>query len=98
MEQRPARSGHQQSAVQDLHSGNNSPVRLLEYIEALETALGRKAIRELLPLQTGDMPDTYADVSDMVRSLGFRPAATPLKQGVENFVRWYRARYENEPD
>jgi len=76
--------------------GNNSPVRLSEYIEALETALDRKATRELLPLQTGDVPDTYADVSDMVRSLGFRPAATPLKQGVENFVRWYRKRYENE--
>ena len=78
--------------------GNNSPVRPSEYIEALETAPGRKATQELLPLQTGDVPDTYADASDMVSSLGFTPAATPLRQGVENFVRWYRARYENESD
>jgi UDP-glucuronate 4-epimerase len=75
--------------------GNNSPVKLAEYIEALEAALGRKATQELLPLQDGDVPDSFADVSEMVRTLGFRPA-TPVKVGIENFVRWYRNRYENE--
>ncbi|MFX8335494.1 capsular biosynthesis protein CpsI, partial [Acinetobacter baumannii] len=50
--------------------GNNNPVKLTEYIEALEESLGRKAIRNLLPLQAGDVPDTFADVSDLVNDLG----------------------------
>ena len=69
---------------------------VLPFVQHTEP-LGRKAIQELLPLQSGDVPDAFADVSDVVRLLGFRPAATPLKVGVENFIRWYRARYQNEP-
>jgi len=68
--------------------GNNSPVKLTEYIEALEEALGKKAERNLLPLQAGDVPDTFADVSDLERELGYKPATT-VKQGVANFVKWY---------
>jgi UDP-glucuronate 4-epimerase len=68
--------------------GNNSPVKLTEYIEALEDALGKKAIRNLLPLQPGDVPDTFADVSDLERELGYKPATT-VKQGVAAFVKWY---------
>ncbi|MEX6505031.1 NAD-dependent epimerase [Jiella sp. M17.18] len=72
--------------------GNNSPVRLLDYVEALEEALGRKAQRELLPLQAGDVPDTFADVGELERAVGYRPA-TPVKDGVAAFVEWYRSYY-----
>ncbi len=72
--------------------GNNAPVRLSEYIEAIEDALGRKAIRELLPLQPGDVPDTFADVSELERSVGYRPA-TSVREGVGRFVEWYRGYY-----
>lgn len=68
--------------------GNNSPVKLTEYIEALEEALGKKAIRNLLPLQAGDVPDTFADVSDLERELGYKPATT-VREGVAAFVKWY---------
>ncbi len=70
--------------------GNNNPVKLTEYIEALEEALGKQAIRNLLPLQAGDVPDTFADVSDLERELGYKPATT-VKQGVAAFVEWYLA-------
>lgn len=73
--------------------GNNSPVKLTEYIEALEQALGKQATRNLLPLQAGDVPDTFADVSDLERDLGYKPA-TSVKQGVANFVAWYLAYME----
>ncbi len=72
--------------------GNNSPVKLNEYIEAVEEAVGKKAIKELLPLQPGDVPDTYADVSELVAAVGYKPA-TPVREGVRNFVNWYRSYY-----
>jgi UDP-glucuronate 4-epimerase len=68
--------------------GNQQPVELLRYIEVLEQCLGRKSKMDLLPLQAGDMPDTEADVSDLVADVGYQPA-TMLEQGVERFVRWY---------
>ena len=68
--------------------GNNQPVELGRYIECIERALGRKAQKNLLPLQPGDVPDTYADIDDLVRDVGYRPA-TPVEVGVERFVRWY---------
>ncbi len=73
--------------------GNNTPVKLLDYVEALEEALGRKAERELLPLQPGDVPDTFADVSELERAVGYRPA-TPVREGVQAFVDWYRRYYD----
>ncbi|MGU3383603.1 NAD-dependent epimerase [Methylobacterium sp. D53M] len=69
--------------------GNNEPVALLEMIALLEDALGRKAEKILLPMQPGDVPATYADIDDLVRDAGFRPA-TPLKTGIGRFVDWYR--------
>lgn len=69
--------------------GNNNPVELLEYIGAIEKALGRKAELELLPLQPGDVPDTCADVADLVEQHHYKPA-TPVEQGVFNFIAWYR--------
>lgn len=72
--------------------GNNAPVRLGDYIEAIETATGRAAIREMLPLQPGDVPDTYADVSALESAVGYRPA-TQVVDGVARFVAWYREYY-----
>jgi UDP-glucuronate 4-epimerase len=69
--------------------GNNSPVELMDYIAALEKALGRKAEMDLLPLQPGDVPDTYADVSDLVEKFDYKPS-THIEHGVANFVAWYR--------
>lgn len=69
--------------------GNNSPVELMDYIAALEKALGRKAEMELLPLQPGDVPDTFADVQDLVDQFGYKPA-TPIEKGISHFVAWYR--------
>ena len=68
--------------------GNNKPVELMRYIECIERALGRKAQKNLLPLQPGDVPDTFADIEDLERDVGYRPA-TPVEVGVERFVRWY---------
>ena len=72
--------------------GNNSPVELLDYIKAIEGALGIKADMELLPLQPGDVPDTYADVADLVRDFDYKPTTT-IKQGVAKFVEWYKNYY-----
>ncbi|GLK69721.1 NAD-dependent epimerase [Hansschlegelia plantiphila] len=72
--------------------GNSSPVMLTEYIEAIEQAVGKTAIRELLPLQPGDVPDTYADVTALVDAVGYKPA-TPVREGVARFVEWYRGYY-----
>ncbi|MBK1717613.1 NAD-dependent epimerase [Thiocystis violacea] len=72
--------------------GNNKPVELMEYIAVLEQCLGRKAEMEMLPLQPGDVPDTFADVADLVRDAGYQPA-TPVAEGVARFVDWYREFY-----
>jgi UDP-glucuronate 4-epimerase len=73
--------------------GNNSPVELLRYIEVLEDCLGVKAEKNMLPLQAGDVPDTFADVEDLVRDVGYRPA-TSVETGVRRFVDWYREYYK----
>lgn len=72
--------------------GNNEPVELMDYIAVLERSLGLKAQLNLCPLQPGDVPDTYADVSDLVHDTGYRPS-TPVDQGVARFVAWYREFY-----
>jgi UDP-glucuronate 4-epimerase len=72
--------------------GNQRPVELTEYIDVLEQCLGKKAEMNLLPLQPGDVPDTYADVGDLVADTGYRPA-TPVAEGVARFVAWYREFY-----
>ena len=69
--------------------GNNQPVELMHYIEVLEDCLGMKAEMNLLPLQPGDVPDTYADVQDLVRDVGYKPDMS-VEQGVANFVTWYK--------
>jgi UDP-glucuronate 4-epimerase len=72
--------------------GNNHPVELVKFIEVLEDCLGKKAERNLLPMQPGDVPATFADVDDLLRDVGFRPS-TPLEAGVRKFVDWYRTYY-----
>ena len=73
--------------------GSNNPVALLRYIEVLEETLGVNAVKNLLPLQPGDVPDTFADVTDLVRDVGYKPA-TPIEVGIRNFVAWYKAYYD----
>jgi len=73
--------------------GNNQPVELMHYIATLEQCLGKTAHKELLPLQPGDVPDTYADVSDLVNELGYRPS-TSVEDGISRFVDWYRGYYK----
>jgi UDP-glucuronate 4-epimerase len=68
--------------------GNNNPVELMKFIEVLEDCLGRKAEKNLLPLQPGDVPETYADVDDLVNDVGFKPS-TPIEEGIKKFVEWY---------
>ena len=72
--------------------GNNQPVELMHYIEVLEACLGKKAEKNMLPLQLGDVPATYADVADLVRDVGYKPDM-PVEQGIANFVDWYRDYY-----
>lgn len=72
--------------------GNNHPVQLNEFIEAIEQALGKKAERTLLPMQDGDVPSTYADVSDLERDFGFKPK-TSVQDGINAFIQWYREYY-----
>jgi UDP-glucuronate 4-epimerase len=72
--------------------GNQTPIALLRYIEVLEQCLGRKAQKNLLPMQLGDVPDTWADVEALVRDVGYRPC-TDLETGVKQFVEWYLAYY-----
>ena len=69
--------------------GNNQPIELMDYIGALEKALDKKAKMNLLPLQPGDIPDTYADVDDLVKQFDYKPA-TRVEKGVAHFVDWYR--------
>jgi UDP-glucuronate 4-epimerase len=68
--------------------GNNSPVDVPEVVKILEAAIGKKAIRELLPMQPGDVPATFADVDDLMRDVGFKPS-TPIADGIAQFVAWY---------
>ncbi len=73
--------------------GNNQPVALLEFIQALEEALGKEAVKEFLPLQPGDVPATYADVADLMAAVGFKPQ-TPIRVGIQKFVDWYLDYYQ----
>ena len=73
--------------------GNNAPVALMEFVEAIEKALGKEAKKEYLPMQPGDVPATYADVNDLITDTGFKPS-TPIEEGINNFVQWYKRYYQ----
>ncbi len=72
--------------------GNNAPVKLMRLIEVIEDATGKKAIKNFMPMQPGDVPATYADIEDLARDVGFAPR-TPIEVGVKRFVDWYRGYY-----
>ena len=72
--------------------GNNSPVKLMQYVEAIENEVGKKAELNLLPLQPGDVPDSFADASQLINAVGYRPDTT-IEVGVANFVKWYQDYY-----
>lgn len=72
--------------------GNNDPVELLRFIEIIEDCVGKKAVKNFLPMQPGDVPATYADVEDLMRDAGFKPS-TPLEEGLRKFVEWYNLYY-----
>lgn len=74
--------------------GNNNPVELMDYIGAIESALGMTAEKNMLPLQPGDVPMTFADVDDLVADVGFKPS-TSITKGINSFVEWYRGYYEH---
>lgn len=69
--------------------GNNNPVELIRFIEIIEDCMGKKAVKNFLPMQPGDVPATYADVGDLMRDVGFKPS-TPLEEGLKKFVEWYK--------
>jgi UDP-glucuronate 4-epimerase len=69
--------------------GNNRPTELMDFISVLEDAIGKKAERDLLPLQPGDVLETSADVDDLMRDVGFKPSTT-IEEGLPKFVEWYR--------
>lgn len=73
--------------------GNSSPVRLMDFIEAIETKLGIQAIKEMLPMQPGDVPMTWADTEDLQKNLNYRPDM-PIKEGVGRFIDWYKSYYK----
>jgi UDP-glucuronate 4-epimerase len=75
--------------------GNNQPVDLMDFIGTLEKTLGKKARKNFLPMQPGDVPATFADIADLERDVGFRPA-TPIEVGIQRFVDWYRGYYQRE--
>lgn len=89
----PATSGVAPYRIYNI--GNEQPVELLRYIEVLEQCLGRKATMEMLPLQAGDVPDTEADVSELIANVGYRPAVS-VEEGVRNFVGWYLEYWNND--
>lgn len=74
--------------------GNNNPVELNRFIEVLENCLGKKAKKNLLPIQLGDVPATYADVDDLIKDVGFKPS-TSIEEGIKKFVDWYQGYYSN---
>jgi len=72
--------------------GNHSPVQLSEFIAEIEKAVGRKAIKNYMDIQPGDVPATYADVDDLMHDVGFKPS-TPLSEGIQKFIDWYKTYY-----
>jgi len=73
--------------------GNHQPIELARYIEVIEDCLGKRAVKNLLPMQPGDVADTYADVAELTRDTGYSPS-TPVEVGVKRFVDWYRDFYQ----
>jgi UDP-glucuronate 4-epimerase len=92
---KPPQSNSQKSSTAPYkiyNIGNNSPVELLTFIEVIEAAMGQTVTKNLLPMQPGDVPSTYADVDELMKDVGFKPV-TPIEEGINHFVKWYRDYY-----
>ncbi len=85
--------GTSYAAFKVYNIGNNQPVELMDFIAAIEAAVGKTAIKEMRDMQSGDVPATYADIDDLVRDVGFRPA-TPIEAGIRRFVEWFKDYYK----
>jgi len=81
--------GSSSAAFKIYNIGNNNPVKLMDFIEAIEKAIGKPIEKIMMPLQAGDVPATFANVDDLVEDMDYKPA-TPIQQGIDNFVSWYR--------
>jgi UDP-glucuronate 4-epimerase len=92
-EERAIPGTNAKSSYQLYNIGNNQPETLRDFISAIERACGKEAILDLLPMQPGDVPITYADIDSLAADTGFSPS-TPLQQGIDNFVAWYRDYYQ----
>jgi UDP-glucuronate 4-epimerase len=86
------RPGSSSAPYRIYNIGNNQPVELMRFIEAIENCLGKKAKKNFLPIQPGDVPATHADVDSLIRDVGFQPA-TSVETGIARFVEWYRSYY-----
>lgn len=84
--------GRSQAPYRIYNIGNNNPVDLMDFISTLEKCLGKEAKKEFLPIQMGDVPSTYADIDDLIDSVGFKPS-TPINIGIQRFVSWYKEYY-----
>lgn len=84
--------GTSTAAYKIYNIGHNQPVELLRFIEVLEECIGKKTDKNMLPLQPGDVPETYADIEDLEKAVGFKPS-TPIEVGIPHFVNWYRSYY-----
>ncbi|MEB3220136.1 MAG: NAD-dependent epimerase [Nostocales cyanobacterium 94392] len=88
-------NNHNNARYKIYNIGNNQPVELLTFIQVIEKAMGKEAIKNFLPMQPGDVPRTYADVDELMQDVGFKPT-TNIEQGIENFVRWYKDFYQSQ--
>ena len=86
---------HSNARYKIYNIGNNKPVELLTFIEVIEEAMGKKAQKNFLPMQPGDVTRTYADVDELIRDVGFKPTTT-IEQGMQKFVRWYKDFYPSQ--
>jgi len=85
--------GSSQAPYKIYNIGNNNPVKLMDFIAAIEDKLGRTAQKEMLPIQPGDVPATYANVEDLVKDLGYQTATT-IREGIDAFIEWYKSYYD----
>ena len=84
--------GSAKSPFKIYNIGNSTPVRLMDFIEAVENAIGKKAEKDMMPIQPGDVPATWANVDDLIEDMDYKPN-TPIQKGVDSFVAWYRKFY-----
>lgn len=75
-----------------MNIGNNNPIKLIDYVNEIEKVLNKSASKKYLPLQPGDVPDTFSDTSALERVAGYKPS-TPISVGIRNFVEWFRSYY-----